>query len=103
MFAVVASLSVIGNCLLCCLLFSHQAMLKKTYNVLILNLAITDVLGGKMLQTILFSILASLTCLVNVSLCLVLLQSQTMLEKTYNILVFNLTVSDLLQGKGFFS
>lgn len=52
-----------------------------------------------MLQTVMFSILAFASCFVNISLCLVLVRSQTMLKRTYNILVFNLAASDVLQGE----
>lgn len=47
-FGVVAFLSVAGNFFLCVILLRRKSMLKKTYNVLILNLAATDIFGGKL-------------------------------------------------------
>ncbi|EDO36333.1 predicted protein [Nematostella vectensis] len=41
-----AALSVLGNAILCVVIARRRSMLKKTYNVLILNLAICDALMG---------------------------------------------------------
>lgn len=56
-FGVVAFLSVAGNIFLCVLLLRRKSMLKKTYNILILNLATTDIFGGKFDPWILFIII----------------------------------------------
>ncbi|XP_032232361.2 allatostatin-A receptor-like [Nematostella vectensis] len=46
MFGSIAALSVLGNAILCVVIARRRSMLKKTYNVLILNLAICDALMG---------------------------------------------------------
>ncbi|KAK3752224.1 hypothetical protein QZH41_012235 [Actinostola sp. cb2023] len=45
-FGLVAGLSVVSNALLCIVMLRRRAMLSKTYNILIFNLAITDMLTG---------------------------------------------------------
>ena len=46
LFGVVAGLSLIGNLLLCIVMLRRRTMLTKTYNILIFNLAIADMLTG---------------------------------------------------------
>ena len=46
LFGVVAGLSVVGNTLLCVVMLRRRTMLRKTYNILIFNLAIADLLTG---------------------------------------------------------
>ena len=46
LFGVVAGLSVVGNSLLCIVMLRRRTMLSKTYNILIFNLAIADMLTG---------------------------------------------------------
>ena len=46
-FGVIAVLSILGNLLLCLVISRKRSMLKKPYNVLILNLAVTDMLMGR--------------------------------------------------------
>ena len=46
LFGVVAGLSVVGNMLLCIVMIRRRAMLGKTYNILIFNLAVADMLTG---------------------------------------------------------
>ena len=45
-FGLIASLSFFGNLLLCLVIFMKRSMLKKPYNILICNLALTDMLTG---------------------------------------------------------
>lgn len=46
-FGAIATLSFLGNLLLCVVISRKRSMLKQPYNVLILNLAVTDMLTGK--------------------------------------------------------
>ncbi|XP_031574595.1 histamine H2 receptor-like [Actinia tenebrosa] len=46
LFGVVAGLSLVGNLLLCIVILRRRTMLTKTYNILIFNLAIADMLTG---------------------------------------------------------
>ena len=45
-FGLIASLSFFGNLLLCLVMFMKRSMLNKPYNILIFNLAVTDMLTG---------------------------------------------------------
>lgn len=47
LFGTVAGLSLFSNMLLCVVMLRRREMLKKTYNILIFSLAITDTLTGK--------------------------------------------------------
>lgn len=48
LFGVVAGLSVVGNMLLCIVMIRRRTMLRKTYNILIFNLAVADMLTGNL-------------------------------------------------------
>ena len=45
-FGAIATLSFIGNVLLCLAICKRRSLLLKTYNMLVLNLAVTDMLTG---------------------------------------------------------
>lgn len=45
-FGLIASLSFVGNLLLCLVIFMKRSMLNKPYNILICSLAVTDMLTG---------------------------------------------------------
>lgn len=47
LFALIAIAAFLTNLLLCVVLLKKRSMLKKPYNVLILNLAVTDMLTGE--------------------------------------------------------
>lgn len=46
--SVISLLSFVGNLLLCVVILKRRSMLAKPYNVLIFNLAVTDMLTGKL-------------------------------------------------------
>lgn len=46
-FGIIAVLSFVGNVLICVVILIRKSLLKKPCNVLILNLAVTDLLTGK--------------------------------------------------------
>lgn len=46
MFGNIAVFSFVGNLLLCVAIYRRRHLLFKTYNILVLNLAITDILSG---------------------------------------------------------
>lgn len=46
-FGVIAFLSLVGNVLICVVILRRKSLLKKPCNILILNLAATDLLTGK--------------------------------------------------------
>ncbi|EDO48105.1 predicted protein [Nematostella vectensis] len=45
-FGIITSLSLVGNILICVVVLRRRRLLRKPYNILILNLAITDLLTG---------------------------------------------------------
>ena len=51
LFGVVAALSILSNACLCIVMLRRRVMLKKTYNILIFNLGITDFLTGNVLKS----------------------------------------------------
>ena len=51
-FGIIASLSFLGNLLLCLVIFMKRSMLKKPYNILIASLAVTDMLTGMLCEII---------------------------------------------------
>lgn len=46
MFGSIAMVSFMGNLLLCMAIYKRRQLLLKTYNLLVLNLAVTDMLTG---------------------------------------------------------
>ena len=46
-FGGIAIVSILGNFILCVAIFRRRSLLSKTYNMLVLSLAITDMLTGK--------------------------------------------------------
>lgn len=50
----IALLSFVGNLLLCVVILKRRSMLAKPYNVLIFNLAVTDMLTGEVLFAVPF-------------------------------------------------
>ena len=51
-FGIIASLSFLGNFLLCLVIFMKRSMLKKPCNILTASLAVTDMLTGMLCEII---------------------------------------------------
>ena len=51
-FGVIASLAILGNALVCAVILRSRAMLKNSYNLMILALAFTDLFTGKSIAVV---------------------------------------------------